>query len=519
MTLQITRKRFIESSAAVGGGLAIGGPLAALAAQSAHGAPGSSPGYGPLQPTPEQDTGFTFLALPRGFRYRLISKEGDPSFVVDEDGNRTQAPTPGIFDGMAAYAAGKRDDDDDDDRRGRAGRKAKVILIRNHENRERADEIPFAIPPDKRYDPSPATGNAGNTKLLVGADRRVIETFQVLAGTSTNCAGGETPWDSWITSEEVFKPGGAFGHGYNFEIPSGPNAPTQAIPIRRAGRFSHEAVSWLDQVLYETEDRSQPTSFATTPPGAPSPLPAGYGGGGFYRYLPGRKITRSGQLADSNGRLEMLGVKGQPNRDMDSVNPGETLPVVWYPIADPEPADDNPPNGVRFQGQNQGAASFGRPEGSWVGDGKVYFSCTAGGEAGLGQLWEFDPRGRRGGGEGSITLVYESDDITKLEGPDNVVFVPKTGDVFLQEDASGDQFVRGVTEEGRIYDFAQTIANDTEFCGGCFSPDGKTFFLNQQGNRLGGDASEAEIREGGALTYAIWGPFSRRKGKGDRDDD
>jgi len=204
---------------------------------------------------------------------------------------------------------------------------------------------------------------------------------------------------------------------------------------------------------------------------------------------------------------------------MDSVNPGETLPVVWYPIANPEPADDNPPNGVRFQGQNQGAASFGRPEGSWVGDGKVYFSCTAGGEAGLGQLWEFDPRGRRGGGEGSITLVYESDDITKLEGPDNVVFVPKTGDVFLQEDASGDQFVRGVTEEGRIYDFAQTIANDTEFCGGCFSPDGKTFFLNQQGNRLGGDASEAEIREGGALTYAIWGPFSRRKGKGDRDDD
>ncbi len=131
----------------------------------------------------------------------------------------------------------------------------------------------------------------------MGANRRVIETYQVLTGTSTNCAGGKTPWDSWITSEEVFKAGGPFGHGYNFEIPSEPNAPTQSVPIRRAGRFSHEAVSWLDEVLYETEDRSQPTSFSTPPPGAPSPLPAGYGGGGFYRYLPDRPISRSGELA------------------------------------------------------------------------------------------------------------------------------------------------------------------------------------------------------------------------------
>ncbi len=518
MAIDITRRRFIEGSAAVGGGLAIGGPLAALAAQSAHGAPKKSPGYGPLAPTPEQDSGFTFLALPRGFRYRLISKEGDPSFVVNPDGSRTTAPTPGIFDGMAAYAVSKKadDEDEDEDGHGRAGKKAKVILIRNHENRERADEIPFAIPSDKRYDPNPASANAGNTKLLVGADRRVIETYQVLAGTSTNCAGGETPWDSWITSEEVFKAGGPFGHGYNFELPSEPNAPTQSIPIRRAGRFSHEAVSWLDEVLYETEDRSQPTSFSTPPLGAPSPLPAGYGGGGFYRYLPDRPISRSGELAASNGRLEMLGVKGQPNRDMDSVNPGETLAVVWYPIADPEPASDSAPTGVRFQGQNQGAASFGRPEGSWVGDGKVYFACTAGGESRLGQLWEFDPRG---GGEGTITLVYESTDISTLEGPDNVVYVPRTGDVFLQEDASGDQFVRGVTEQGEIYDFAQTVSNETEFCGGCFSPSGNTFFLNQQGNRLGANAREADIREGGALTYAIWGPFSSRKGrKSGRDD-
>ncbi len=76
-----------------------------------------------------------------------------------------------------------------------------------------------------------------------------------------------------------------------------------------------------------------------------------------------------------------------------------------------------------------------------------------------------------------------------------------------------------MTEQGEIYDFAQTVSNETEFCGGCFSPSGNTFFLNQQGNRLGTNASEAAIREGGALTYAIWGPFSSRKGRWSGRDD
>ena len=85
--------------------------------------------------------------------------------------------------------------------------------------------------------------------------------------------------------------------------------------------------------------------------------------------------------------------------------------------------------------------------------------------------------------------------------------MPETGDIFLQEDGAGEQFVRGVTQRGEIYDFAKTIINDTEFCGGCFSPDGETFFLNQQG---GTGVSPADVDAAGALTYAIWGPFDRR---------
>ena len=95
--------------------------------------------------------------------------------------------------------------------------------------------------------------------------------------------------------------------------------------------------------------------------------------------------------------------------------------------------------------------------------------------------------------------------------------VPATGDVWLQEDGGGIQYVRGVTRDGRIYDFAATLRNNTEFCGGCFSPDGRTFFLNQQGDRPGTEDALA------AVTYAIWGPFDDASGApprgNDRDDD
>ena len=62
--------------------------------------------------------------------------------------------------------------------------------------------------------------------------------------------------------------------------------------------------------------------------------------------------------------------------------------------------------------------------------------------------------------------------------------------------------MRGVTKRGEIYDFAKTVINESEFCGGCFSPDGKTFFVSQQGDRWTTPTPDVQ-----ALTYAIWGPF------------
>jgi uncharacterized protein len=272
-------------------------------------------------------------------------------------------------------------------------------------------------------------------------------------------------------------PGSGVPHGFSFEIPADADGPVDPVPILAAGRFSHEAVAWLDGALYETEDR---------------------GDAAFYRFSPRRPPREAGDLASFGGTLQALVVSDRPNFDANTANPGDTYPAEWVTIEEPNPPQDT----VRAEAQSKGAAIFDRTEGAWTANDRIYFDCTTGGEAQLGQLWEYRPRG---GSRGELKLIYESTSADDLESPDNVVVVPGTGDVLLQEDSDGEQFVRGVTRRGEIYDFAKTVLNETEFCGGTFSPDGKTFFLNQQGDR--GSPSPGPALE--ALTYAIWGPFDR----------
>lgn len=493
------RRSFLTRTAAAGG-LAIVSPLHALGLRAAHGeVPRRVAGYGPLTPKGPE------LALPPGFHYQVISRQGLPM----HDG----LLTPSAFDGMGSFP----------------GPRGSTILIRNHENRERAGEVPVVSP----Y-PYDGAVRGGATKLVVrrepdrhdadgdhDEDRTytytVENSFTILGGTSTNCAGGVLPYRKWLTCEEVVA-GPTFGpapprgsgptplkHGYVFEVDAMADGPVQAVPIVGAGRFFHEATVWRAGVLYQTEDRNIATQ----------------GGSCFYRYLPDQHVGHSGSFADTTGVLQALKIKGESRANMDTGRVvGTPYPVEWVTVDEPDHDDDTDLRTdrrpgytpVRFQAQDKGAAVFDRQEGMWVGPGsRIYFDCTEGGAQKLGQVWEFDPNRE------TLTLIYESSDPAFLKHPDNIAIVPGTGDLLLCEDSSiVPQYIRGLTRDGDIYDFAQAIENDTEFAGACFDHAGLTLFVNQYGVRSAADLPLGPAGRGG-VTYAIYGPFHKRFGLRERD--
>lgn len=463
----ISRRSFVKRSSVVAGGLMTAGPLGALSARAGA---ATTEGYGPLV-----DKGD--LWLPDAFEYQVISRQGD----LMDDGNRT----PGIFDGMGAFP----------------GENGTTILIRNHENRERTGEQKVVTPPALQYN---TAAFGGNTKLEVkrrkagdGYEYEVVRSFAILGGTSTNCAGGLRAPHRWLSCEEVVKRLNGKKHGYVFEIDARADGPVPAIPIPQLGRRAHEAAAEHGGIVYMTEDKSLSSDAAL-----------GTLGACFYRYTP----SQGGgvPLHRTTGPLEALKLRGETHANMDTGRTvGASYPVEWVPVPEPDHDDDTDNRRDRVAGftpnrvaaQDNGAAWFDRMEGLWIGKGKVYFDCTTGGAANLGQVWEYDP------GRELVTLIYESDDVNRMENPDNVVIVPRTGDVFLCEDSDGEQFVRGVTLDGEIYDFARSAGNESEFCGACFAPDGKTMFLNQQGQR--GSLPHGP-QDGQATTYAIYGPFGAR---------
>jgi secreted PhoX family phosphatase len=243
----------------------------------------------------------------------------------------------------------------------------------------------------------------------------------------------------------------------------------EAIPIKAMGRFVHEAIA-VDPhtgIVYETEDRNPQC--------------------GFYRYIPDHRKNLA-----AGGRLQMLAIKDSPNFDTRTgVTPFEPLHATWVDIDDPDPANAEADSLAVFkQGLAGGGAIFTRLEGAWSGDGSIFFNSTNGGAAGLGQVWKYKPRGHSGG---ILSLIFESPSADVLELPDNIVVTPGGG-LILCEDGDGENFLRGLTQRGEIFDFALNVLNDSEFAGSTFSPDGETLFVNIQTP---------------GITLAIWGPWEK----------
>ncbi len=148
---------------------------------------------------------------------------------------------------------------------------------------------------------------------------------------------------------------------------------------------------------------------------------------------------------------------------------------------------------VYQQGFAQGAATFARLEGIWYGDNSLFFTLTSGGENKLGQVWQYTPQGHD---NGLLKLIFESPAEAVLDMPDNLCISPRGG-LVICEDGHNEQFVRGLTRQGQIFDFAKNIVpghEGKEFAGACFSPDGMTLFLNLQTP---------------GITLAIWGAWQR----------
>jgi secreted PhoX family phosphatase len=389
------------------------------------------------------------LDLPAGFTYRILDQVGQP--LVGQPG----ASVPDRHDGTAAFDAPG----------------GGVFLVRNQEQGGTATVAAVAAS-NLIYD----TGaRGGTTTLQLDAAGTVVDEYVSLAGTFNNCAGGATPWGTWLTCEETEQRANATftrDHGFVFEVdPADRARNVDPTPLTAMGRFAHEAISVDPRRgdLYLTEDASGPFGL-------------------LYRFRPTDTSGTYGSLRNGGSLLAMkatLRRRHVPDLRVFSA-PGTALDVEWVPVPDPSAATTS----VRRQFADTEVTRSQKYEGTWWSadkDRAFIVVSFADGTHG-GQVWSYRPGTRKLRLEVFFSLRDEN---LPGEGPDNISVSPYGG-LFLAEDGGGVQHLLAVDNAGRMVPFARNARDDSEFTGVCFSPDASTLFANIQSP---------------GITFAIQGPF------------
>lgn len=462
----LSRRSALGLAAAAGVAGSAGSLLSPSTAQACGRQPHSF-GYGPLIADPDG-----LLDLPRGFSYRVVAvANGTPlkSTTLTDGGEKS----PSRYDGTGCFRS-----------QGGPG----YVLVTNHENGTSAVQ-PVPHRSGLTYDAGSAFG--GTTTLTTDKYGRRLTEVVSLAGTLSNCAGGVTPWGTWLTCEEnESKAGGGLqkDHGYVFEVdPHDVSANRDPKPIKAFGRFPHEAVVVDPHSghVYLTEDANGPHGL-------------------LYHWAPegrapkGRKSRHTDfrALDDTAGTLTAMYCTddGTFVPDLSVANKlGTTYSVTWKEVPD---RDAQKASTRKQFDQGKPITRSRKLEGMWWGDGGFYFDASFartgdGSEAEHdGQVWFLDVDAS------TITLVVywpvREDVDTQPDSPDNITVNPHGG-LMICEDGEGVNHLVLDDLDGNYAFFARNNL-DSEMAGATFSDNGQVLFANSQDP---------------GVVFAITGPWRR----------